>query len=300
MDLEYPTKSQSKKYKIQKIKIQRRKTQLLPIDLDYPTVIRRPLSNTTITISFLIIGHGNIINTPRLNNTVIETFKKPNNASQVSVMGLRFAGLVNLIKRDYLEFIDKELTNKIPHDNTMTVYLNKNLKMFIQGFTPEYFENQLKIDKTTQEKEEDEKYIILAKNLHEQINMLRNNGSLTGDNFFGVKDKFTKKNAQKRYFGADSSVFHKEITTSGPLVKIYSITTGDGSEILSKGESIICTEPKNGDTLTKIIDDVVMKVYSTVIIPNFNFDKSKIKVNVLDLTCNNTENFNFPSIGFIE
>jgi hypothetical protein len=226
-----------------------------------------------IIVSFAIFGHGGV-----KNEIPLETFKKPDNVKQTNILGMRFSGINNIGNRKYEEDIDTFLvTNKNEKTNEFIHRLDQTFLSYLSGHPDVY----------------------------QRIQQLNQRSNIQ-NNYFGIKENYSSKNAQKIYTGASSIDItdhrrHRELTTRGPLVKIYSIIR-NGREYLLPGQSIIIdTNIVNGITLTQIINIVIQSVLDSPIIPtldrvNFSTGNNFI-VNIVDLTCNSTDSY--PLIEFI-
>ena len=222
-----------------------------------------------LTISFIIMGHGGI-----KNEVPIETFKSPKNVLHTNILGMRYAGVNNLVNRTYEENIEKSLANK----------KNSNLTALIIHLN-DFFST----------------YVSSHKDIEKRVELLRNKYDI-GNNFFGIKSNYTKRNAQKYYQGItekeDTEHFrHSELKKAGPLVKVYSVLSGNKEEWLKTGESITVGNMHQDITLTELIERVTDFVLSD---PRFNEMRREpgVDVNMVDLTCNYTKEH--PIIGFIE
>ena len=242
-----------------------------------------------LTISFVIIGHGGV-----KNSLPLETFKSPNHKrmGQINVLGMRFAGLLNLVTRGYDEGIDEYLaTDK----NKDTIELLRKLN--------EEFNHSLSVN-IRSDNDETKKTI---ETFRSRIDALGKKIPGIKDNYFGVKTNFREKNAQKFYQGISENekkygYRHSELTTAGPLVKIYSLLKG-GTELLDKEEAIIVRGLQNDVTLTEIINKAIKQMLENVQIITMDerelySEQLPINVNIVDLTCNYTKDH--PNIGFIE
>lgn len=242
-----------------------------------------------LTISFVIIGHGGVENT-----LPIKTFKLPRHVpmGQINILGLRYSGLLNLVTKEYDESIDKYLSNNKNRDIIKLIKrLNDDFTLFLRGAIKSDSEELKKIIEEFRKRIERLKTII--PNIEEK--------------YFGTKLNYGKKNAQKIYQGVsqdeiDKKVRHFELTTVGPLVKIYSILKG-GEEILKDGQTILVTGLKENITLTEIIDEAIKQFSKEKgIISDIEKDiflkQLNININIVDLTCNFTDAH--PNIGFIE
>ena len=227
-----------------------------------------------LTISFIIMGHGGI-----KNEIPIETFKIPRNVFHTNIMGMRYAGINNLVNRKYEEDIEKSLAGKDVDINKLIDSLNESFATFL----------------------------VEHKDVKERVELIRKTHNI-GNNFFGIKSNYTKRNAQKFYQGIteqeeQNNYRHSEIKTSGPLVKIFSIVVAGQTELLKKGESITVEGLPQNITLTEVIDRVTEFVLSnTRFVPTSDerefYKKTKLDINIVDLTCNYTKEH--PLIGFIE
>lgn len=236
-----------------------------------------------ITLSLVIIGHGGVHNTLPL-----ETFKLPKhqNVGDINVLGMRFSGLLNIVSRKYDEDVDKYLaTHKNENVDQLIDELNKSFRNFLDNAN-------------IQTHNDPELRKILDKFL-ERVERIKQQMPKIGDSFFGTKLRFGKKNAQKFYQGISekekkTGARHSDLTTSGPLVKIYSLIKGD-QEMLEQGVSLPLPPLPDGVTLTEIIDAAMNRTIEYI---GERGEQLPINVNVVDLTCNYTENQ--PNIGFIE
>ena len=227
-----------------------------------------------LTVSFIIMGHGGI-----KNEVPIETFKLPKNVFHTNIMGMRYAGINNLVNRKYEEDIEKSLAGKDVDINKLIDSLNESFATFL----------------------------VEHKDVKERVELIRKTHNI-GNNFFGIKSNYTKRNAQKFYQGIteqeeQNNYRHSEIKTSGPLVKIFSIVVAGQTELLKKGESITVEGLPQNITLTEVIDRVTEFVLSnTRFVPTSDerefYTKTKLDINIVDLTCNYTKEH--PLIGFIE
>jgi len=181
------------------------------------------------TISFVIFGHGGI-----KNEAPLERFKKPDNVEQTNVSGLRFSGINNMVNRHYEETIDIYLLEK-KNMNGMFEELNKQFLNFLPNHP----------------------------NVKQRVTELQQRTKI-GNNFFGTRENYSHKRAQKFYTGITSNEIphrHSQLKTTGPLVKIYSIIR-NGEELLKGKEIIIHTN--NGITLTQIINNVTKHILIVV------------------------------------
>ena len=250
----------------------------VPMDVVEDYGVEAPVLDPTfkgLTISFIVMGHGGI-----KNKVPIETFKPPKNVLHTNILGMRYAGINNLVNRTYEENIEKSLANK----------KNSNLTALITHLN-DFFST----------------YVSSHKDVEKRVELLRKRYDI-GNNFFGIKSNYTKRNAQKYYQGItekeDTEHFrHSELKKAGPLVKIYSILKSNNAELLNKGETIIVDELQQGITLTELINHVTDFVLSNQrfvpsLIEKELYKETKVEVNVVDLTCNYTKEH--PMIGFIE
>jgi hypothetical protein len=243
----------------------------VPMDVveDYET--KAPVFDPSfkgLTISFIIMGHGGI-----KNEVPIETFKPPQNVLHTNILGMRYAGINNLVNRSYEENIDQSLVTK----NTDIYHLIEHLNDSFVNF------------------------LVQHPDIKERVELIRKRHNI-GNNFFGIKSNYTKRNAQKFYQGItekeEAEHFrHSELKKDGPLVKIYSVLAGNKEEQLKAGESITVGNMHQNITLTELINHVTDFVLSN---PRFNEMQREpgVDVNVVDLTCNYTKEH--PMIGFIE
>jgi len=242
-----------------------------------------------LTISFMIIGHGGVKNTLPL-----ETFKIPNDATigQINVLGLRFSGLLNLVTKEYDEDIDRYLATVKNKDTTGLIReLDKTFNKFLSS-------------NIRSDNDEIKKIVEIFK---ARIDTLGKKIKGIKDKYFGVKMNYGKKNAQKFYQGIsknekENGYRHSELTVTGPLVKIYSLLKG-GTELLTEGQTILVSGLQNDVTLTEIIDYAIKQILEngqiiTVAERKLYSELLPINVNIVDVTCNYTEDH--PKIGFIE
>ena len=227
-----------------------------------------------LTISFIIMGHGGI-----KNEVPIETFKIPRNVFHTNIMGMRYAGVNNLVNRQYEENIEKSLAGKNMNIDKLIGFLNKSFGIFLEEH----------------------------KDIKERVELIRKKHNI-GNNFFGIKSNYTKRNAQKFYQGItekeeQNNYRHSELKRVGPLVKIYSIIVAGQTELLKKGESITLDNLSQNITLTEVINQVTEFVLSNRrFVPSSDkkdfYTSENLEVNLVDLTCNYTKEH--PLIGFIE
>uniref|UniRef100_A0A6C0HSY9 Uncharacterized protein n=1 Tax=viral metagenome TaxID=1070528 RepID=A0A6C0HSY9_9ZZZZ len=240
----------------------------MEIDPDLePKELKLDLSFKGISVSFVIFGHGGI-----KNKIPIETFKLPHATKETNLLAMRYSGINNIGNRSYEENIDKFLSE---NKNKKTDTLIQELDTSFLRFLPHHSE--------------------VLQRVHEIDDRLN-----IQNKFFGVKQNYNSRNAQKYYTGITSkellrSYRHPEIKMTGPLVKIYSIVINN-VEQLAQGQSIIVDRNiVNGITLTEIINIVTQFVLDSGIIPTLaRSDIAKEKgflVNVVDLTCNYTEEY---------
>ena len=242
-----------------------------------------------LTISFVIIGHGGVKNTVPL-----ETFRKPEHhpMGQINLLGMRFAGLLNVVSKQYDEDIDTYLAH----------YKNTDYQSFIATLNKTF-----EIARQTQI-ESDNEYVRRAiLEFLERVEILKKRYPKLDDNFFGTKNNYSKRNGQKFYTGVSETEYkeqkrHSELTTRGPLVKIYSIIRGS-EELLPQDVVIRLPEMKNMITLTEIIDLAIGTVSKnekilTVAEKPLYFEQLPINIDIVDLTCNHTDDY--PKIAFIE
>lgn len=221
-----------------------------------------------LTISFIVMGHGGI-----KNEVPIETFKPPKNVLHTNILGMQYAGVNNLVNRSYEENIDKSLAKK----NTDIGHLIEHLNSFFVNF------------------------LVQHPDIEERVELIRKQHNI-GNNFFGIKSNYTKRNAQKFYQGItekeDTEHFrHSELKRVGPLVKVYSVLVANKTELLKKGESITLNNMHQNITLTELIERVADFVLSDPRFKDANREPG-VDVNMVDLTCNYTKDH--PMIGFIE
>jgi hypothetical protein len=255
----------------------------------------------TIEISLIIIGHGGVISAE---NGIPHFFKLPENVSQTNVLGLRYAGLTNLVNKAYKEYIDNELQHEEVLKNA------KKLKLFLKYYNYAYsfFLNEYEKDKNGD-------YIldIFGNKIYKfpkirLANALVNNAlskrniHLHGD-YAGIRYNYDSTRVQKLYTGKnknESSIFshHQEIYER-PLVKIFSVNV-NGEEIQrNKGlPEMIVTDITNGVTLTEVIEKAVEKTMQVFRNLSTIQDK-KIIVNVIDMTCNDYTNKFYSVVEFI-
>jgi len=222
-----------------------------------------------LTISFIVMGHGGI-----KNEVPIETFKPPQNVLHTNILGMRYAGINNLVNREYEENIDKSLAAKSTDIEHLIEHLNNTFASFL----------------------------VQHPDIQERVELLRKRHNI-GNNFFGIKSNYTKRNAQKYYQGItekeDAEHFrHSELKQDGPLVKIYSVLSEENKkEWLKAGETITVGNMHQNVTLTELIERVTDFVLSD---PRFKDAQREpgVDVNMVDLTCNYTKDH--PMIGFIE
>lgn len=227
-----------------------------------------------LTISIIIMGHGGI-----KNEVPIETFKTPHNVLHTNIMGMRYAGINNLVNRQYEENVDKSLASKDFQIDKLIDSLNKSFAIFLEEH----------------------------KDVKKRVELIRRKHNI-GDNFFGIKSNYTKRNAQKFYQGITEeeekhNYRHSELKKAGPLVKIYSIVVAGRTELLKKGETITVDNLPQNITLTEVIDQVTEFVLSNKrFVPSSDekefYTNARLEVNIVDLTCNYTKEY--PLIGFIE
>lgn len=220
-----------------------------------------------IIISFVIFGHGGI-----KNQTPVETFKLPDDARETNLLAMRYSGINNIGNRSYEEEIDKFLSeNKNKKTDTLIQELDTSFLRFLPDH-PDVLQRVQEIDR--------------------RLNIQ--------NKFFGVKQNYNSRNAQKYYTGITSKELlrnyrHSEIKMTGPLVKIYSIVINN-VERLAQGQTIVVDRNVvNGITLTEIINVVTQFVLDSDMVPALarnDIAKEKgIIVNVVDLTCNYTEEY---------
>lgn len=242
-----------------------------------------------LTISFVIIGHGGVKNTVPL-----ETFREPEHhpIGHINVLGMRFAGLLNIVSKQYDEDIDTYLAH---HKNTE--YQN-----FIAALNSTF-----EVARQLQMRSDNEYVRRAILEFTERVDLLKKRYPKLKDNFFGTKNNYGRRNGQKFYTGVSETEYknqirHSELTTQGPLVKIYSVLRGR-DELLSEGETITLSETKNMITLTEIIDLAIDTLFKnkkifTVTEKPLYFEQLPINIDIVDLTCNYTEEY--PKIAFIE
>jgi len=242
-----------------------------------------------LTISFVIIGHGGVKNTIPL-----ETFREPKHhpMGQINILGLRFAGLLNILNQRY----DQETDAYLAH------YKNTEYKSFIATLNTTY-----EIARQVHVKTDNEYIRRSLEEFTERVKILKKRYPKLKDNWFGTKNNYSKENAQKFYTGVTAdeiknNIRHTELTIQGPLVKVYSIIR-NREELLPKDVTIKLPEMKNGITLTEIIDLAIDNVSKnekifTVTEKSLYFEQLPINIDVVDLTCNHTDQY--PIIGFIE
>ena len=259
---------------------------LMDIDEEYTD---RPLTLDLnfkgLTISFIIIGHGGVSNVLPL-----KTFELPEHKpiGQINVLGMRFSGLLNLVNKAYDEDTDQYLSEHKNSESNFISHLNASFDAALQSHI----------------RSDDEQTRLILAEFRKRTESLKRKGK---DEFFGTKVNFGRKNAQKYYQGVTAKEYeaglrHGELTTEGPLVKVYSVLRGK-DELLSPGQSIKVSPTKNGATLTEIIDLAIQTVLNnekilTVVEKPLYSEKLPVNVNVVDLTCNYTEEY--PNVGFIE
>ena len=248
----------------------------MEVDPEYkPGELNLDFNFKGIIVSFVIMGHGGV-----KNETPIERFKKPDYVRKTNLLGMRYSGINNLVNRQYEENIDEQLSlhkNKIK--NELIHFLDQQFLEFLPFHRP--IQNRIK-------------------EIEKKLNIK--------NNFFGIKENYSERNAQKYYTGINNEEIikqsrHSKLKITEPLVKIYSIIR-DNRELIPEGESIIIidTKLKNGITLTEIINIVreyVLNSSYLVELERQGIAKEKLFImNVVDLTCNYTEKT--PLIGFIE
>jgi len=243
---------------------------------------------TTIEISFIIIGHGGIIS---YSNGRVPQFKLPKNVSQTNVLGQRYAGFLNFGNR-----VMKEQVYRFLHHHEV-LKNKKNLKKFLKLFNMFYTFSlkQRKSDNTLEFP-----YDYYANFLVNEA-LSKKNIHLHGD-YIGIRYNYGATRAQKLYTGKKpdetSNQSDPEEIVERPLVKIFSIKVNDQEILRNTGHEIIVDDIQNHITLTEIIEHAVKK--TMLAFPEFTtFPDKKIIVNVIDITCNSTENRDYPTIEFI-
>lgn len=220
-----------------------------------------------IVVSFVIFGHGGI-----KNKIPVKTFKLPDATKETNLLAMRYSGINNIGNRSYEEDIDKFLSdNKNKKIDTLIQELDASFLRFLPHH-PEILQRVQEIDR--------------------RLNIK--------NKFFGVKQNYNARNAQKYYTGATSkellrSYRHPEIKMTGPLVKIYSIVINNVEQLSQDQSIIVDRDIVDGITLTEIINIVTQFVLDSGIVPTLaRSDITKEKrfiVNVVDLTCNYTEEY---------
>jgi hypothetical protein len=247
------------------------------------------LSFKGLTISLVIMGHGAVDNTRPL-----VPFRPPKHhpMGKINILGLRFSGLLNLTTTQYDEDIDQYLAKykNSQHEEFISI-LNRTFEKALEGGV--HTEN------------ENIRRIVIE--FFKRVETLRKQYPQLGDNFFGTKNNYGKRNAQKYFTGITETEYkdkhrHGELTTTGPLVKIYSILRGK-EELLKENVTIKMTETYNNMSMTELIDMVIDYVLNnpqilTAYERPLYADKLPINIEVVDLTCNHTDDY--PIIGFIE
>lgn len=240
----------------------------MEIDLDLEVKeFKLDLSFKGIIVSFVIMGHGGV-----KNEIPIETFKLPDATKETNLLAMRYSGINNIGNRSYEENIDTFLSeNKNKKTDTLIQELDASFLRFLPDH-PDILQRVQEIDR--------------------KLNIQ--------NKFFGLKQNYNSRNAQKYYTGVTSQELlrgyrHPQIKMSGPLIKIYSIIINN-VEQLSQGQSIIVDKNTlNGITLTEIINNVTQYVLDSGMVPTLaRSDIKKEKgfiVNVIDLTCNYTEEY---------
>jgi len=242
------------------------------------------IPKTRVKISFVIFGHGEIVNDPK------NTFTKPEIAESVNLLAIKHAGISNIGNREYEEDIGKILGTKHFNIFDFKADLNARFIKFVEGF---------KNDSNLENEPEKKKTV-------DRIEQLRNKYD---DNFFEIEENYgsnTHKQAQKKYYGLNAieseeknkgNIYrHSQLTPNGPLIQIYSISVDD-NELVKKNESVYLTL-KNEINLTETIEEVVqqLRITSNILTPG-KFE-GKMDIYVVDLTCNYTNDL--PTIGFFK
>lgn len=260
---------------------------------------RAPIAS--VRIGVVIFGHGGLVtehvhffNVPQHVN---KTFQLPRGVAQTNVLGLRYAGLNNIGNRAYEESIDRYLTHRRDDMSKFVRYLDN----YYQGALNELIRdpNGILIHPFQNE---------INKNQRLEDNLYKKKRIVLKGNHFGVREKYDTKRVQKFYTGripqyTDPTTRqivpeehpdgrHRELTTNGPLVKIFSIEI-NGKKRLPNGYYILIEPVPTGITLTQLIEQSIL----TVLPPQVIAAKKTI-VDVIDLTCNTTELSN-PTIEFI-
>lgn len=230
-----------------------------------------------IIISIIIMGHGGIKNT-----YPIDTFKSPRYLRKLDILGMRYAGVNNLVNRVY-EVMNEDFLADVKNSKTVELLdnLNKTFSEFVKEEFPEQSDIRYRLDL-----------------INKQFNI--------NNDYFGIKENYTSRRAQKFYQGVTEAEIiherrHPNITRNGPYVKIYSVLK-DGVELLSKGETILVDKIFQNMTLTDIIQSSKEKIFT---MDRFlTSDEKKeyenrklIEFGVVDLTCNFTKEY--PNIEFI-
>lgn len=252
----------------------------IPMEID-EEYIKKPftldLTAKRIIISIVIMGHGGI-----KNQFPIDTFKSPPYLRKLDILGMRYAGINNLVNREY-ELMNEEFLANVKNSKTIELLdkLNRTFSEYVKEKFPEHGEIRDRLD-----------LINKRFNIH--------------NDYFGIKENYNSRRAQKFYQGVtEKEIIHKSrhpnITKMGPYVKIYSVLK-DGVELLSKGETILVDNVFQNMTLTDIIQSSKEKIFTMdrflTSDEKTEYENRKfVEFGVVDLTCNFTKEY--PNIEFI-